>query len=560
MSSGLRPVAALLALLTVVTALLLGTAGPASAHATLVGTDPAEGAVLDAAPDRIRLTFNETVSAIPDGVGVYDAAGEPVASTSTVSGDELAVRLADEVGDGTLVVVWRVLSEDGHPAGGSLSFSIGAPSPTVVPPSGAAAGPDDVTGALSSVRVVGYLGLLLAAGLVAFTVLVLAATPVPDAVRRRLVTTARLGAGAAALAWLAALPLTASYQLGGSLADGATWSALAPAEYVVVGVVALGAPLAVLLLGAGPPDRRRALAALAVATLAAAAPALTGHTRAATPEALAVAADVVHLLAGSVWLGGLVGLVVVLPALVGRGEEGGVVLARFSAAGAAVLLALAVTGGLLAWRILGSWSGLVETTYGRLLLAKVATVAVVVALAAVNRFTLLPRLRAAVRRRDRRAAADPVVRATVAEVGLIVVVLLLTGVLVDRSPEDPAGDTPPAYSTGTGVHTATLGGIDVTATIAPHTTGPNTLTVELRDAEGQPTEGLEAPRVRLSGPDVDLGTIPLEATLPGTYTAQVVLPVAGDWQLQVSLRTSEFDNPVADLTFPVFDPEVVPVG
>lgn len=548
---------ALALLFVLVAALVLGGAGPASAHATLVESDPAEGAVLTAPPEVVRLGFSEAVAEVPEGVAVFDAEGHQVASSAEVAGAGLEVSLDEEVGDGTLVVVWRVLSEDGHPVGGSLSFSVGAPSPEVVPPPELPAGEPTVPTALSAVRVVGYVGLLLSVGLVGFALVLLpAGSPAPHG-RRRLVRTARVAAGVAALAWTAAVPLSAVYQLGGgagSLADGATWGALPVSEYVVLAAVVLGAPLAAGLLADGTPDRRRATLSLAAAALAVGAPALTGHTRAASPEVLVVAADVLHLLAGSVWLGGLVGLALVLPELAGRGEEGAALLARFSGAAAGVLAALVATGTVLAWRVLGSWGGLVDTTYGQLLLAKIATVLVVVALAVWNRFGLLPLLRRAARRRDRRSAAGRVVGATVAEASVIVVVLLLTGVLVDRSPEGEPDDSVPAWATGTGVHTATLGDIEVTATIAPHATGPNTLTLELRDGDGAPTEGLEAPRARLSGPDVDLGSIPLEAALAGTYTAQVVLPVAGTWELQVSLRTSEFDNPVATLEFPVFDP------
>ena len=126
--------AALLGLIAIVAMLVLGPAGPASAHATLISTDPAEGTVLEAAPDRIGFTFSESVLGVPDGVKVFDAQGEPVESSSAVSGRQLDVTLAEEVGDGTLVVVWRVVSEDGHPITGSLSFSVGAQSATVTRP------------------------------------------------------------------------------------------------------------------------------------------------------------------------------------------------------------------------------------------------------------------------------------------------------------------------------------------------------------------------------------------------------------------------------------------
>lgn len=538
-----RTARAVLLLAALLAALVLGPAAPASAHATLVASDPAEGQVLDAAPDELRFTFTESIAEVPDGVRVFDARGEAVGSSSSVDGETLVVDLTDRVADGTLVVLWRILSADGHPVTGSLSFSVGAPSETVVrPPDGSTGTPSP--GLLSLARWVGYVGLLAGAGLVAFALLFLPGGRLVDKARRRVVVAARAGAVAAVVGWLVGLPLTVLYQLGGgvvSLAAAATWSALPMTEYVVVAVVVLAVVLAVRLLGDGEPARPRAVASGLAALVALGAPALTGHTRAATPEAVAVAADVLHLVAGSVWLGGLVGLALVLPDLAGRGSLGAEVLTRFSAGAAGVLVALVATGSLLAWRILGSWAALVDTGYGRLLLAKVAIVLVVVAAAVWNRWRFVPLLQDADRRRDRRASARLVVRATAAEAGALVLVLLLTGLLVDRSPEE----SPVAAPAGAGTRSATLGAVRVEVTLEPLGVGPGTVTLTMTDAAGEPTEGFEAPRARLATDELDLGDVPLTSVAPGSYAGDVVIPAPGTWRVQVSLRTSEFDNPVA---------------
>lgn len=546
-----HPWAAALLVLLAVAALVLGTAAPASAHASLVGSDPAEGAVLPAQPEQVRLSFSESVALVPDGVRVFDAEGEPVASTATVAGAELAVALGEQVGTGTLVLVWRVVSEDGHPVSGSLTFSVGAPSAQVAAvPGGEVATEPPWT--LSVVGWIGYGALLATGGLVAFAVLFLPATHLADRSRRRLVRAARGGAVAAVAAWLLGLPLAATYQLGGgigSLAQGATWAALPAGQYAVPAAVVVGVVVAVVRLGRGAGGRLGTVVTLAAGTLAVSAPALTGHTRAATPEALAVGADMLHLVAGSVWLGGLVALVLVLPDLAGRGAVAAETLARFSAVAAGVLVVLVGTGALLAWRILGSWGALVETGYGRLLLAKIATAVIAVLIAAGNRFLLVPRLREATRRRDRRDGADLLARSTTIEALVLAVVLLVTGLLVDRSPEpDRADVASPAASV---VREAPLGDLRVRATLAPPQPGPSAVTVELLDADGEPTEGLAAPEVRLGSATVDLGAIPVGSVAPGTYAARVVLPTAGEWRLQVSLRVTEFENPVAVLAFEV---------
>ena len=102
-------------------------AGPAHAHATLVSSEPAEGAVIPAPPPRLILTFNEPVSPLalrlvaPDKL-IYSGAGDGETQTS------LAIALPSELHNGTHVLSWHVVSLDGHPIGGTVVFSIGAPS------------------------------------------------------------------------------------------------------------------------------------------------------------------------------------------------------------------------------------------------------------------------------------------------------------------------------------------------------------------------------------------------------------------------------------------------
>ena len=551
--AALRRLGGWLLLLPLAAVLLLGAAAPASAHATLIGTDPAQGAVLDAAPERVTFTFNESVIGVPAGITVFDATGEEVASSAAVRDARLLVDLDEEVGQGTLVVVWRLVSADGHPIGGSLSFSVGAPSDVVDVPTTTADATTTAPLQLSVVRWLGYVGLLVAAGVAGFAVLFLPGGRDTDAPRRRLRTVVRVATGLAAVGWLVAVPLVALYQLGvraSALGDGSTWSALAPAEYVVPAAVVAGLLVAALSLPVTTPGRARTVLVLAGSAVALAAPAFTGHTRATSPEALVVAVDVLHLVAGAVWFGGLVAVALVLPDLASRDDSGALTLSRFSTWASAVLAALVVTGTFGAWRIAGSWGALLDTRYGGLLLVKVLFVLVAIAIAAWNRFSLLPRLRGATRRRERRDTAGLLVRTTLAEAGVLVAVLLVTGFLVDRSPEVPV-ILDGSQTAGSAEQTVELGGLAGAVTLDPAGVGPATVTIELTDEDGQPAEGYEAPRLSLSTTDVDLGTVALTNLGPGTYAGDVVIPTAGEWEVQVSLRTTEFDNPVRTVTFDV---------
>ena len=204
----------LLAVAVVVVA-VLGVAAPADAHAELVDTDPDQGAVLDRMPEVVTLTFNEHVRAVPDGVRVYDARGGELDSSATTRDDDLLVVIGEDDVEGTIVVAWRVVSLDGHPIVGTLSFSVGAPSADPVVPPGAASAPRAVSVALSLVRWPSYVGLLLAVGLIWFLVLVVPAQLDASAgVRRRLRRTACTAAWVSVGAWLLSLPLDAMYLRG----------------------------------------------------------------------------------------------------------------------------------------------------------------------------------------------------------------------------------------------------------------------------------------------------------------------------------------------------------
>nr|WP_246253940.1 CopD family protein [Isoptericola chiayiensis] len=544
-------------MLAVVGALVLGPAGSSVAHATLLSTDPVEGAVLDVAPERVTFTFDESVIGVPAGIKVFDATGTEVASSASVSASQLFVDIDEEVSDGTLVVLWRLVSEDGHPIGGSLTFSVGAPSDVVTVPSAGAEVDDSAPVVLSLVRGVGYLGLLVAAGTATFAVLFLPRDRRGDGARSRLRPVVPVAAAVAAVGWLAAVPLIALYQLGAplsALAEPSTWTVLAPSEYFVPAVVVAGLILAVRSLPrGGAPDRKHVVGVLVGAGTAVVAPAFTGHTRAATPEALVILVDVLHVGAGALWLGGVVALALVLGDLT-RDDTGAVVLARFSTWAAAALAVLVVAGTFLAWRVAETWEALLGTGYGPILLVKVLAALVAIAVATWNRLVLVPRLRAATRRRDRRAPSTLLIRATRAEAGVLVAVLLVTGFLVDRSPE-PSGDlTAGAVSSQGASEQVLLDDVRAEVGLDPVAIGPATVSVAMTDAAGEPVEGYDAPRLSLRSEGVDLGEVPVRSLGPGVYAGDVVLPTAGEWTVQVSLRTTEFDNPVRTVTFVVPGP------
>ena len=532
-------------------AIVLVGVSPASAHAELVSTDPEEGAVLDAAPASVTLTFNEPVRLTSQEVAVYDAEGDPVGSSAEANGAEVAVTLAaTDLADGTYVVSWNVLSGDGHPISGALTFSVGEPSASVSAPPEPETSSQVVEVVRDVVTAVSLVGLLLAAGLAIFLARILPVSWEGTDTRRRLRRLLSYAAGAGAAGFVLQVPVAAVYGQGLELTDVLSAFDVGSVvnELVSAGLVLLGLGMVVRGARVTPPDPTERALLLAGALLALAGPSLVGHTRAFAPAPVLVAWDVMHVTAGAVWLGGLVGLALTLRALAGREVLAAQTLARFSTIAAFALVVVAAAGSFLAWRILGSWAGFVETTYGWLLLVKIGIALAVAAIGGWNRWRTLPAVQAAAGFGDRERAAAAVTRTVRVEAVLLVVLLGVTGFLVNQSPR-PVPVTPASGTTGVGA--AAAGDLKVLAALDPRRTGSNTLLVQVQDSAGEPYDAPTNPVVSLRTEGLDIGDVTLRPVGAGTYRGEVVVPRPGEWEVQVSIRLSRFENPVTTVTLTV---------
>lgn len=560
-------------------AFLVAGSAPAWAHASLIGTDPADGALLPTAPAAITLTFNEPVSVDEGGVRLLDATGAELPSSS-MAVDNRVVITPEGIGTGTVIVSWRVVSADSHPITGGFTFAVGERSTTAV--AVPTTSTDPVVGvATAAVQALTYVGVLAAAGLIAFDVLVLRGRG-DAALRGRIRRLSAWCAGGGMLAGLCLLPLTELRQRFESLsglADPAIWTAQLGRDAGLALVLA-GAGLLLAWEAAWAANERTpasAGAALAGCGLAVGSFALVGHTRGYGPVPLVLGADLLHLTVAAFWLGGLIGLGLLIhatgravnrrPATArdrstrgvatvvtrtlprNRVEFAATALARFSALAAGLVTVLAVTGVVLAWRILGSWAALVDTGYGQALLVKIGLVLLAVAAAGYNRFVLRPAIAAA-------PTGDPgwlrLRRSVTVEAGLLVAVLAVTGWLVNASPVEPAavGATGPSGVAGAAVpaeRTVPLGSGQVTARLTPGTSGINSLEFTVVDANGQPVQPVSDPTVSVTMPAAGVGplTRPVSVTGPGAYQAVLDLPLSGQWLVTISVRISEFEQPSA---------------
>ena len=389
--------------------LVLLVASPSAwAHARLYLSTPSNDEVLARGPRQVELRFSEPVETTFGSVRVYDASASRVDDGRTTSPDEsaVAVGLPSDLLHGTYTVAWRVLSADSHPLSGTFVFHVGRPG------AGEAGGVRHVLDeeawsrtvdrAAWLVRFLSLTLILLVVGGAAALAFVLVGEPMP--LRRPLWIV--LATFALALAWLS----LAGIGLQGAQASGLGLDAAVRSSVVgdVLGtrfghawLLRAGLALLLAILAAAalwrPIRSERWLAAVAcgLGVAIAATPAVSGHARVA--GGLAVASDWVHVVAASAWAGGLAFLLFALWRARGdRWRLAAKAVPRFSVLAVVSIAALLTAGVVNGFLEVRSWSGLWETTYGRLLLVKVALILPLLLLGAFNNRVSVPRVGAGI--------------------------------------------------------------------------------------------------------------------------------------------------------------------
>jgi copper transport protein len=579
---------------------------PADAHALLESTDPASGVVLAQSGDAVTMHFSEPVTLLPSGVRVLDGSGKRVDrgdAAHTANSQDVRVGLRDKLARGSYLVDWRVLSADSHPIGGAFTFSVGAPGQQAT---GTGAGGDRAVGVLLGVsRLLTFVALALLVGAGAFLLTCWPAGRSRAGMRRLLFGSC----AAAGVAAVAGLVLQGPYAAGlplGDVADPQLLRTISASPYghalfARLGLLALAGGWLVLFFRAGARRISRPVGiggAVIGFGLLATLP-LGGHANAGSQRPLALLADTGHLVAMSVWLGGLV----VLAGLLVRPDRRvdlPVVVGRFSRVAFGSVLVLVGTGIYASVREVGSVVALMSTDYGKLLLLKVNLVLLVVGAAAISRAWTRRHRPAQVSEREldelveagerqlalagagsaRHAgrdtvipaqhAAEPAGRATgdaraplelrslrrsvLAEVVIAIGILAVTAVLVVTPPAKTAAPSP-ATNRAASLTTTRVAAGPVTVLVSPRTAGPRQLGIRLdtfnANAQVQAVPELTG-ALRL--PSKGLGPLPvtLRPTGTGHFVADAVsVPVAGEWELSLKVRVTDFDSYSAQTTLAV---------
>ena len=522
----------LFAVLLACTVALLGGATPASAHTDFVGSNPANGDVVDGPVSQIVLEFTGESTEAGDGFVVLDTDGELRRPDSVVSDDAKTFTLNFDpaLSGGLIGVRWSVRAGDSHPIEGSFSFTAGgtpatsapdtttgtsvpadaapgttaAGAPTTVPVPESAptdtsadmAGMDDAGGSSSTTtgaaidmaafldvddsrpgettagigRTVTLLATVLALGglAVAFATLRGPASEIGWLLRGVRVAGAVLALGAV-IEYVGVARIA-----GDALSSAWSTSAGAATTMRLIAGIAIAAGIATTTISArqraprplsaavdtdhivtpaGPatspgldddqqatsaseardlarwaPDRRSAVG-LAGAALLVASFWFDGHTVTEGFRPLHALANSVHVVAGSIWAGGVIAMAAIMWRRRRQGRPTGALdlVVRFSSIATVALGAVVAAGLLMAFLIADSFSDITGTEWGQTLLLKTAAAGVAVAFGAWNHFRLLPALEA----RPDDAELQRTARATVtAEAIVLAFVVVVTASLV----------------------------------------------------------------------------------------------------------------------------------
>ncbi|QPC90825.1 copper resistance CopC/CopD family protein [Mesorhizobium sp. INR15] len=502
--------------------LVMAAPNPAFAHAALIKTEPADGALLAQSPAQFIITFSEPVS--PLVLTLVKPDGTPVPLTSfRLSYQSVEIDNPQTLKPGTHVLSWRVISTDGHPVGGSILFSVGAPTE---PPAISEAVDWGLRSAVWTGKVFLYIGLFLGIG-GAFALAWLAQGARAG---QRFVTVA-------ILCGLVAAPLSLGFQgldaLGAPFArlvQPVIWRTGLGTSFgwtVLIALVALGLGLLSLV---GPRVTARPLALAGLLGVGAAL-AASGHASAAEPQWLTRPMVFLHGAGIAFWAGALVPLGL---AMRSQSVEAAAFLRRFSRMILPVVAVLAAAGIVLGVVQVQTLSALVDTAYGRLLLIKLGLLVFLFTLAAINRWKLTAMAETGVTEVRQRLSRSIGVE--------ILIVLAIFGVAAGWRFTPPPRALAIAAAQPASVHIHALQAM-ADLSITPGHAGPVAASMIIMSGDFGALDAKEVTLV-LSKPDSGIEPLKRAATKPGDGSWRVdnlVIPIPGRWTVRIDILVSDFE-------------------
>ncbi|CRK80723.1 copper resistance CopC/CopD family protein [Neobacillus massiliamazoniensis] len=512
-----------------------------SAHAYIIESTPAENETLKTAPNEVKIQFDESIQPKFNSIIVTDSNGKQVDKKNGAIDSKkpsiLKASLKKNLPGGTYRIRWKVISNDGHPVQGVIPFQIGT---------GTVQNPSSVTETkgytphldLVIIRWLQYLGIACYVGL-SFFYLVVAPKEVVEvrSIEKTLFKFIWSGYALLLLSNLFSLPLQATILLGSSWSEVFSSDALGQVlAYTLFGkmwIIQMGIllTLAFTTYFLTKADARKQLFSWACFILGfgmVVTKAFTSHAASQANQFLSISMDALHLLAASVWIGCLIGLVVLLPLLKNSEMKQSYVntFQRFSNWGISLVLLLTATGIFNGFQYIPTISSIFHTDYGRVLLAKVILFIIMLIFAAVNNF------------KGKKAKEKGVVSSLWGELIVGMVIIVMTVILTNLP---TAMSAPGPFNEKKTVNH----GNSISFQVGPNVIGENNYEITLKNRKGEPLKDIAQITLTFTHNDMNMGedTITLAKTADGQYTAKGMnFNMAGKWNVHVHVLTKNLEN------------------
>ncbi|MEH7096550.1 copper resistance CopC/CopD family protein [Neobacillus vireti] len=512
----------------------------AAAHAYIIKSTPSENEILNEAPKKVSIQFDETIQPSFNSIEVFDSAGKRVdqkngrvnaSNPSIIESD-----LNEDLSNGTYSIKWRVVSSDGHPVEGVIPFQIGngdtEDSSTIDNESKGYTPQFD----LIIIRWLQYVSNALFVGILFFYLFVLNKQLTQEvSVKDILSKLLQFSFITLCISIILSLPLQATIE------SGSSWSKILNLQVLrefilnstfgelwfiqIIGLFVLSITSFLLIKNKFKPILVWISFILGIGLLLS--KAFTSHAASSSNVILTITLDFLHLLAASVWIGSLFVLVSLVPLSrkIGAKELFFDSIKKFSKWGIILVILLTLTGFIASLSYIPNLRALLFTDYGRVLSGKILLLVLMIAFAAVN-------LVKGKRHREK-GLASSLWGELITGIIVLVLSVLLTNLPTAMSSPGPFKET------------RSITGSKLTFEATPNVIGKNTFAVSLRDQKGEPMKDIEQVTLTFTSLEMDMGndTKTLIKVQDGKYESKGMnFNMAGRWNVHVHVLTKDLDT------------------
>ncbi len=514
----------------------------ASAHAYIIKSTPSENEIVNQAPQKVTIEFDETIQPSFNSIEVFDSAGNRVdqknGGIDPNNPSIIESGLDENLPAGTYSVQWRVVSSDGHPVEGVIPFQIGN--------GDTSQDHSDIRNEskgylpqwdLIIIRWIQYVSNACFAGILFFYLFVLNKELVQDIkVNHTFSKIIKLSFITLCLSIILSLPLQATIESGLSwnkvLSIPVLSEMLSYTQFGETWIIQIDC-LFFLLISTYFLIKKRFKPffiwisfILGIGLLLS--KSFTSHAASSTNVFLTISLDFLHLLSASIWIGSLMALIALIPLSRNVETKKQYVdsIRRFSKWGIVLVIMLTITGMISSLSYVPNVQTLLTTDYGRVLSGKVLLLVIMMIFAAVN----------FVKGKQSREKGLPSTLWGELITGLIVLVL---SVLLTNLPSAMMSPGP-FKEVNTGKH-----GSKITLEVTPNVIGENIFVLFLKDQKGRPMKDIEQATLTFTSLEMDMGddTKTLIKVQDGKYKAQGMnFNMAGRWNVRVHALTKDLET------------------